>query len=137
MGGKSALVEIQEAGMRWEDLESGLVSKLVSLFEPFNKLTVVGFAVTSKSPVFLLSSEECAQIIGIALPFARALFVQCATRREVWMKMSTLENAWLVTRTLDGPGALCPSDDCNGHLLYVPTRTSLPRIHCSDQRSSE
>jgi hypothetical protein len=117
-------LDVINVDIKWDDLESGLVSKLASLFKPFRKLRVVGFTVTSRTYEFPVSRETLARIHYVALPFARSLFEQCATLREVRMNMITLEHAWLVTRTPDSRSAHCPSDDCTGHLLYVPNPTS-------------
>jgi hypothetical protein len=119
-------LDVLNVDMNEKDLETGLVLKLASLFEPFKNLRVVGFTVTRGMYGFphMFSSHERARNLGFALPLARSLFGKCATLREVWMNMSTLKHAWIVTRTPDGRNEHCPSDDCTGHLIYVPNPTS-------------
>ena len=117
-------LNVLKVSMDQKHLQSGLVSKLALLFEPFEKLRIVSFTVTNGIVGFPegLSSEERAQNLRFALPFAWRLFQQCITLREVRMKMSTLEHAWLVTRTPNRRSKHCPNDNCTGHLIYVPIR---------------
>jgi hypothetical protein len=109
---------------RLDSISDDDIARLAPLFEPFRQLRVFNLTICSlyvSEPQKSVVRREIAQAV---FRFLQELANQQATLREirVYMHAPFWDHTWLITRTPDR-GVDCPTDDCTGHLFYVPSPT--------------